>query len=105
MTPSEINIAVAKKLGALRKDDEGNDCIDCVPDYAGSIQAAFEIVNHFEKDREKQIAETGKSSSPIFALRLGCGGEWHCDLGDSGEAGWYQPTPSMAICLAFLKLS
>lgn len=117
MTDQEINEAVARKLGFVRKDCErlstlhwhcSNDhCYAdrMLPNYCHSIAAAWEIIESIITDGDKQMKETGCSSTPSFALRMGPVGVFHCDLGNSGEAGWYQPTAPMAICLAFLKVN
>lgn len=108
MTDTDLNEVVARKLGLniypFEPHTTEKPCVHSVPDYCGSIQAAWEIIQFVIDSHEKQINETGHSETPSFALRMGPVGRWHCDFGNSGDAGWYQPTAPMAIVKAFLKL-
>lgn len=112
----EFNEACAKKLGWKPAivgfvDDPipGAPCqkvalLENTPDYVGSISAAWEIVESIIADGKRQIKENGISITPSFVLRMGPVGVFHCELGDSGKTGWYQPTAPLAIVRAFLKL-
>jgi Phage ABA sandwich domain len=100
MTNQEINEAVARKLGWTYDEkfqDWGNpqDEKMLLPDYCGSIAAAWEIVEHVK-----------------LPMQLGnnCvvkGSEWYCfwwDNKNNREYREHADTAPMAICLAFLKL-
>jgi hypothetical protein len=104
MTNQEINEAVARKLGwtlsgglgwmsppIYRKPDDVICQKPNPPDYAGSIQAAWEILEY--------LCKHGKP--PII---------WMCEDGEACISFKYDemvtdilPVP-LAICLAFLKL-
>lgn len=102
MTNQEINEAVAKRLGWLVSPTLGAWCppppnVDLeqfsdVPDYCGSIEAAFEIVMHY--------LETG---GEFGIWRSGDLKRWHAHF-DIFEFEEDSDTAPMAICLAFLKL-
>jgi len=99
MTPSEINIEVAKRLGwtetitgtwlkhgIYAHDEPGKD----VPDYCTDIKAAWEIIEGLKCGWEMKTTRFG------------------VDFRIYDEAGVYPSetaaTAPMAICLAFLKL-
>lgn len=105
MTNSEINEAVARKLGWKLILDEGAPhwiCPNCPkahlcnPDYAGSIQAAWEIVEHMRK-RELQVVlnldSWGRNICSLYVRK-----EYRCVAQEEAD------TVPLTICLAFLKL-
>lgn len=94
MTNAEINEAVAQKLLVDYCNDsdcpiETCPCEEKLKDYAGSILAAWEIVEHFDK----------------FVLAR-ADAEWVCsNIWDAHKPPLgVADTAPMAICLAFLKL-
>lgn len=95
MTNTEINEAVARKLGVWKQSGhsmgQSGFSVDYDPgvkDYAGSIQAAFEIIQQFEA--EKMTLRWDQFDK-----------EWNFCIRDViGEAD----TAPLAICRAFLKL-
>ncbi len=117
MIPPEINIAVARKLGWIDVGQEpGQSWISGIspelqsqrsmmhieiPDYCGSIAAAWEILDKLAKENER------KGCGPILSVEHD--GRWHCRLGpmaltlDDPNVAQADTAP-MAICLAFLKL-
>lgn len=102
MTNTEINEQVALKMGWVRKSDRVWEREAGVlrnpselPDYAHSIEAAWEIVEWLHDNGGKMLWK------PYFELG-GSGNGWLCRMRmNPHEAA---DTPSMAICLAFLKL-
>lgn len=108
MTNQEVNEAVARKLGWVQccnpKTMEHGKIVDCFgwskggshfhepyPNYTGSIQAAWEIVESLNTD-SIQICKDGK-------------GVYSCAItGNNSVIAEYADTAQMAICLAFLKL-
>lgn len=111
MTDQEINEKVARKLGwtinttqdykpwywppGSRPESNG---VRELPDYSGSIQAAWEIVEHIQNQR--------------LWISLGFDGavkRWLFRSGPFGLQGqtteWSADTAPMAICKAFLKLT
>lgn len=104
MTPAEINEAVARKFGWTRcnKEEEGEvrwhydkplnpktfggQCRSELPDYCGSIQAAFELLSHFD------YLEITKGKKTDWLVKSG-----------TPECSYAKTLPE-AICLAFLRL-
>lgn len=109
MTDQEINEAVARKLGWIDIEPSTNpllfyghrqinDELELVPDYCHSIAAAWEVVEHLQK--EFIIYVFGGMPNSV----------WHCDIQDHPTAhlgrivSQSADTAPMAICLTFLKL-
>jgi hypothetical protein len=113
MTDTEINDAVARKLGWMDVGQEsGQSWISGVspalqmqrsmmhteiPDYCHSIAAAMEVVNHL---REKMGYKVYLQDSEVIA------GGWDCELtyGNGHIPPQAAETLPMAICQAFLML-
>lgn len=107
MTDQELNEAIARKLGWTKHQDGqwnrshelGGEVVmfGAFPDYCGSIQAAWEIVEHVQKRW-------------IVHVMGGLNGKyWHCDMRDHPAVNKVYvsesaDTASRAICEAFLKL-
>lgn len=148
MNNDEINNLVAKKLGWTdikdrselgyginwtgknpnKKDPpmpDGYEAFDMLPDYCGSIQAAWEIIEYISKklDPNGDIQETaypdGKPRFMGYGFHLEHHSEnscekWICTLPEIVCAPPYEEmnddiqaeadTAPLAICLAFLKL-
>lgn len=102
MTDKKINDAVARKLGWWKIENgigkrpeykEGDGCADVIPDYCGSIEAAWEIVEKLGDFTLRYSPPKKWIVSKLMAWN-------HQDDTIIGEAD----TAPMAICLAFLKL-
>jgi hypothetical protein len=85
LTPAELNEAVFKKLGKCKHDP--------LPNYFGSIAAAWEVVEFVAKEAER------KGGGPL--INICHDGLWHCSI---GLIITQADTAPMAIALAFLKL-
>lgn len=94
MTNQEINEQVARKMGTLPECQ----CSDAlhkaearhfIPDYSGSIAAAWELVGKFDKFVLARAGSDWVASN-----------QWEPGVQPLGIAD----TAPMAICLAFLKL-
>lgn len=104
VTNQEINEAVAKKLGGERRilPDavlQDGTVIKHYPDYCGSIQAAWEILQHNPHNPGGgwlvNCSEAKDGHGPYgCAFQVGPY-EWHWEYAD---------TAPLAICKAFLKL-
>lgn len=97
MTNPEINAAVARKLGWGYESDGGKwyrdgykECMEHLPAYSTSIEAAWEIL-------EKEPY--------VYLFKLGTG-EWECkfSFADDPDAYIRADIAPLAICKAFLKL-
>ncbi len=96
MSDSEINDAVAKKLGRL----VGHNPAGISAPYSTSIEVAWEIVGWLEKNKlflalsdERHVG--GRSNGWLVEIT---------NDDDEIEADDEADTPQMAICKAFLKL-
>ncbi len=90
MSPTEINQAVARKLGWTHGWGE-HGYHECFPYYCTSIEAAWEIV-------EKM---------PNGSVGKNIHGRWVCSYGIIGSCDYSiveADTAPMAICLAFLNV-
>lgn len=126
MTPSEINIEVAKRLGWVyvapgettetgywKRDavrDEGGRVMrpadfPIIPSYVSDIGAAWEIVDQFPAMGLFRTREGHWFCVPNFCLREDEKDEWYFKAENKdGSADTLADTAPMAICLAFLKL-
>ena|SRR5580692_2305497 len=108
MTNAEINEAVARKLGWMlsgalgwmsppvyRKPDDVICQKPNPPDYSGSIQAAWEIVEH--------VAETG---TYCLELETDSPDQFQCCISHATEQQIIKNASSapLAICAAFLSM-
>lgn len=122
MTPQEINEFVAQKLGYKKgnlvvgtntkgQPVENKEWVTpegklayWLPDYAGSIQAAWEVVEHI-RERPNPDALINPSyafelhATPSAWVAIISGPTWKQMVKGESE------TAPMAICLAFLKLT
>lgn len=104
MTDSEINEAVARKLGY------GTPTGNALPDYCHSIKAAWEIVDKFPVVNDFRFElrfywsgyKDGKGYGPEWMAGWITGHMRGGDREDSIKA--FANTAPMAIALAFLKL-
>lgn len=104
MTDTELNEAVARKLGwAKQPNGQWNKshplCGEVVmfagfPDYCNDIKAAWEIMESITKESER------KQCGPVVSLTHD--GQWHFRVGNTIEQA---DTAPRAICEAYLKLS
>lgn len=109
MTNEEINEAVARKLGKIRiyvnasgepTEREKAVAQSYIPDYAGSISAAWEIVEHCRENMRFDTAwieSHGDDGKPAWSARF-----WTPDF--KADVYVRADTAPMAICQAFLKL-
>ena len=112
MTPSEINEVIAGKLHPLEKEamERGETAHRTLPDYSGSIAAAFEIVEkHKVIPRESWPGHTLSFELTFYDQTPPAWGAWwraeHYRGGHSDDSiGATADTAPMAICLAFLKI-
>lgn len=103
MTTQEINVSIALLLGWVpnqnpnfKRDMEKtwkspSGGLSFLPDYCGSIFAAWEIVEFVSHQFTLQRLEKSK--------------KWICTMNEWGRDGSVADTAPMAICLAFLKLN
>lgn len=109
MTDNEINETVGRKLG-WKKDAKNwwfkptpgqtHDfvLVGFVPDYCHSIEAAWEVVNNWFSTEIR---------FRTFELLKNNGSQWYAQFRQENDDKIYDSVgslPSMAICLAFLKL-
>lgn len=101
MTNEEVNIAVARKLGWTFHEDhwdrhsDGRGSAHSVPEYSASIEAAWEIVDHFNNSDFQIVLNMNwnKSTCSFYAHK-----EYRCMSQEEAD------TAPRAICEAFLKL-
>lgn len=103
MTNQEINEAVARKLGWNYHESLKPVCWQTpagsylreIPDYCHSIEAAWEIVEHYKPELDSDGFSLDKDFDSVKAS------QWDCRF---GIVHGYADTAPLAICKAFLKL-
>lgn len=102
MTPNQINEACARKIGWKKLGDGqwcGPNTISThVPDYCGSIEAAWEIIEYWLSSKIKYRSFNLTKNNSVT--------HWLAEFTE-GCTFFYETfdkSPSMAIALAFLKV-